>query len=405
MTARTARRNKDDAGYDQERQTFMRTYGTQISKYNLYTKLNEIFNLFSDINYNEPAFDKDYLGQSASGDYLKSIENKMKTDASLAKVTTVSEPPATISATTSFDPYDELSALEESLQDVRRNIVSLNEAKIDYQKQMRVINRNLEKIDKLDYKTESDTRYEIALRDSLAKLTEEVAKVDDNIEKQNDNKRIIKEQKESIKMIKDEIDKRYDEGVAIEKLEANARKLEKEMTTSKKDATKAKKATDLEDVTRKIERKIAEVEERQREWASDNPRLAPYVDGTGPVVPFSELETGPAGAGAGAGAAEGKVTGEDEGIPDVLHLGPLDSFSPRKTRSRSVKDILSDVADTIIKRGSGKKGSKDEITKFEQDTFDKYGRILLPKDGLLFDTLNEAEQTAMRSMHARNTGR
>ncbi len=50
MTARTARRNKDDAGYDQERQTFMRTYGTQISKYNLYTKLNEIFNLFSDIN-------------------------------------------------------------------------------------------------------------------------------------------------------------------------------------------------------------------------------------------------------------------------------------------------------------------------------------------------------------------
>jgi hypothetical protein len=98
------------------------------------------------VNYNEPAFDKDYLGQSASGDYLKSIENKMKTDASLAKVTTVSEPPPTISATTSFDPYDELSALEESLQDVRRNIVSLNEAKIDYQKQMRVINRNLGKL-------------------------------------------------------------------------------------------------------------------------------------------------------------------------------------------------------------------------------------------------------------------
>jgi hypothetical protein len=85
MTARVARLNKNDDGYDAEKSKFMSTYSSQISKYNLYTKMHEIWNNFADRNYSEPAYDKDYLGSSASNDYLKSLTDRMTAEKTLEK--------------------------------------------------------------------------------------------------------------------------------------------------------------------------------------------------------------------------------------------------------------------------------------------------------------------------------
>jgi len=77
MTARTARLNRSDEEYTAERRSFMTTYSRLISKFNLYTKMNEIFNSFQDVNYSEPAFDKDYLGASASNNYQQALEKRI----------------------------------------------------------------------------------------------------------------------------------------------------------------------------------------------------------------------------------------------------------------------------------------------------------------------------------------
>ena len=60
----------------QERDDFIRDYSAKISQFNLYTKINQIFNLFEDPNYNEPMFDKDYIGHNTSTDYAKSLDDQ-----------------------------------------------------------------------------------------------------------------------------------------------------------------------------------------------------------------------------------------------------------------------------------------------------------------------------------------
>ncbi len=80
ILAHNVRLNRTDEEYAQERDNFMRQYSSQISKYNLYTKLNEVFNLFSDPNYSEPAFDKDSLNKSATENYLSSLNRRIRNE-------------------------------------------------------------------------------------------------------------------------------------------------------------------------------------------------------------------------------------------------------------------------------------------------------------------------------------
>jgi hypothetical protein len=80
MYARASRINRDDAGYQAERENFMRDYGTNIAKLGLTNKIVQIFNDFADINYSETAFDKDYLGASASADFMKATKKKFENE-------------------------------------------------------------------------------------------------------------------------------------------------------------------------------------------------------------------------------------------------------------------------------------------------------------------------------------
>lgn len=70
----------DETGYQVNKQQFMQEYGAKISQYNLFTKLNEIFNNYQDKNYRESMFDKDYLGVGISSSYEKSMNERMKNE-------------------------------------------------------------------------------------------------------------------------------------------------------------------------------------------------------------------------------------------------------------------------------------------------------------------------------------
>jgi flagellar motility protein MotE (MotC chaperone) len=75
----------DENKYEESRSEFLRDYGRQIGSLNLYSKINEIFNLYRDKDYSEPMFDKDYLGQSSSESYINSVNDKLTAELYLKK--------------------------------------------------------------------------------------------------------------------------------------------------------------------------------------------------------------------------------------------------------------------------------------------------------------------------------
>ncbi len=129
MHAKTARLNRDDAGYAAERDKFFRDFSNQISKYNLYTKMYEIWNLFSDKSYSEPAFDKDYLGTSASTDYLKSLKDRLEAESTGKKVVLDAMGAAGVST---LDKYEETDA-PLNIEDADNKIKALREELAAYE--------------------------------------------------------------------------------------------------------------------------------------------------------------------------------------------------------------------------------------------------------------------------------
>ncbi len=96
--------------YDREKDRFMRDYSGKISKYNLYTKLLGIFNLYKDPNYSEPMFDKDYLKQTVSNDYSKSIDDKLSAIKTARDLITATG--AAAGVVSSLDPTELLSGVK-----------------------------------------------------------------------------------------------------------------------------------------------------------------------------------------------------------------------------------------------------------------------------------------------------
>jgi len=80
-----AYRNEPELLQDKKTQ-FLIDYGGKMSKYNLYTKFNEIWNNFEDKNYSEPLFDKDYLGASASSQYIQSVDDRIKNEKTIRQL-------------------------------------------------------------------------------------------------------------------------------------------------------------------------------------------------------------------------------------------------------------------------------------------------------------------------------
>jgi hypothetical protein len=71
ITANEAR--SDMATYDQTREQFITNYSPKINEFRMLPQIQGIFQQFSDPNYSEKGYDKNYLGQGASDKYLESI--------------------------------------------------------------------------------------------------------------------------------------------------------------------------------------------------------------------------------------------------------------------------------------------------------------------------------------------
>jgi hypothetical protein len=71
ITANEARRNMGT--YDEAREQFITNYSPKINQFRMLPEIQGIFQQFSDPNYSEKGYDKNYLGQGASDKYLESI--------------------------------------------------------------------------------------------------------------------------------------------------------------------------------------------------------------------------------------------------------------------------------------------------------------------------------------------
>jgi hypothetical protein len=71
ITANEAR--SDMALYDQTREEFITNYSPKINEFRMLPQIQGIFQQFSDPNYSEKGYDKNYLAQGASDKYLESI--------------------------------------------------------------------------------------------------------------------------------------------------------------------------------------------------------------------------------------------------------------------------------------------------------------------------------------------
>jgi len=76
----TNKYRNDPEKLEEKKQQFLYDYGGKIAKFNIYSRLNEIWGNMQDPNYREPLFDKNYLGQSASSEYMKSINQRIKNE-------------------------------------------------------------------------------------------------------------------------------------------------------------------------------------------------------------------------------------------------------------------------------------------------------------------------------------
>jgi hypothetical protein len=71
ITANEARKNM--GRYDEAREEFITNYSPKINQFRMLPEIQGIFQQFSDPNYSEKGYDKNYLAQSASDKYLESI--------------------------------------------------------------------------------------------------------------------------------------------------------------------------------------------------------------------------------------------------------------------------------------------------------------------------------------------
>ena len=71
ITANEARGNMGT--YEQTREQFITNYSPKINEFRMLPEIQGIFQQFSDPNYSEKGYDKNYLGQGASDKYLESI--------------------------------------------------------------------------------------------------------------------------------------------------------------------------------------------------------------------------------------------------------------------------------------------------------------------------------------------
>ena len=71
ITANEARLSM--ATYDQTREQFITNYSPKINQFRMLPEIQGIFQQFSDPNYSEKGYDKNYLGQGSSDKYLESI--------------------------------------------------------------------------------------------------------------------------------------------------------------------------------------------------------------------------------------------------------------------------------------------------------------------------------------------
>ena len=78
ITANEAR--SDMATYDQTREQFITNYSPKINEFRMLPQIQGIFQQFSDPNYSEKGYDKNYLGQGASDKYLESILRQRQSD-------------------------------------------------------------------------------------------------------------------------------------------------------------------------------------------------------------------------------------------------------------------------------------------------------------------------------------
>ena len=360
MHAQTVRQNKNDIEYEKERDKFMSQYSPQISKYNLYTKMNEIFNLFKDPKYSEPAFDKDYLGQSASSDYLKSLEKRIASERAASSVaitplTTATGAPATSApsasapstsapdtsapstsapATDSGAAFGSSESGDASLIKVPENVVPLLDAK--EQNIERIIEENKSNIAKIEKMIEAknkelhgslltieDTQYLQQLKDNILDIERENAIISSKVGIINDMKRDFQNLKEEIKA---ENDKREGELFQLEELNKKKRQYNESIERYKNKLKSSEmgsstynsafdnlqvKTEKLSEVKSKISQMEKDISDRRLEWITDfNKRAEVFtpasIDGIiGVLSSVPVVSTAGAGAGAGAGASAG----------------------------------------------------------------------------------------------------
>ncbi len=205
ITARTARINRDDAGYDAEKNRFMQTFVAPINKYNLFTQLNNIFNLFRDKNYTEPAFDATYLGPNSSDAYQKSLEERLKIEADVRKIPKLSAVSGLGSIVKS--KKDDYYGIRPYLNKMRVTIKRERTKLID---QENLISEQIQEINKKSFKSTGDAERLAQLeirRSDLKERIDESEVMIDNIDRISPQVNDFYQFKQDSKVLRGELEK------------------------------------------------------------------------------------------------------------------------------------------------------------------------------------------------------
>lgn len=285
--------------YNREMDRFMRDYSAKISKYNLYTKLVGIFNLYRDPNYSEPMFDKDYIKQTTSNDYIKSVNEKLK---SVKEARSAIEAVGGASGVvTSMDPTELLGGVKDW-----SGLASSTKLKkyTDADPKLQELQKKEEE------KLETLLKEKERIITTFTGLPEKAEAVDEV------NRRIAEQQKavESIIALRDKY--KYERRSLRDEI-ARAKREEEER--ARKEA-EAKKLLD-EEAKRKLKEDTKRAEEEAKRKREDDARKASMAGGSSssprppvPVTP-SPSPTPPTG---GAGAGAGSSAGSSSSYPSTL---------------------------------------------------------------------------------------
>ena len=170
ITAFKSREQLDDVEYEEAIKQFLFEFAPSISKYNLYSKIHSIFNIFSDKNYTERNFDKDYLGKTDANEYIKSMEKnimntKIKQTLDKEQRERDFEDQLLKQASQGLSKFDDDEGVEETKEEIRK------ESELQYDTEIKTKNDDIKEIEKQI----------INFRERLQKINEDENKYNEQI--------------------------------------------------------------------------------------------------------------------------------------------------------------------------------------------------------------------------------